>query len=466
MRGRNVNRRDVLKVLAGAGVLLHAPRVGLGTPRPDGVFWVHVQAMGGWDPALTCDPKPALRKRGLDRDIPLYSVPIPGPVPNGPPARGTGLIRAPRSTVVRATPGSGIPYLGFADLYGDSTDPTHPYRCFFPTYHDRITVFNGIDTGTNNHEIGVRYCSAGSVNEGFPCFATQVAAARGPERPLAFVNLGGYAETAGLLPATTLVGPALQSFQRLTAPNDRGGDNQGDDTIVSPGVVGAIREAHARRIARLRDRLKLPDQRRALDAMAAADAGMERLSSLHFNARDGSLANVIAVAVDAYRQGLAVSMNIPVSGFDSHGDNEQAQAQALYEAFEAVKAVLAETETPKGGKPPVPAVVVVSSDFGRSPYYRNLGTDHWPVTSMMIVQNALASLPVPTNAVIGATSDGDAAQALRPLRVDPRTLRPHSEGVTLTPGHVMRALRRLAGIDGSPRLGAWPLTVERDLALG
>jgi hypothetical protein len=459
-----MKRRDVLKVLAGGGALALAPRLGLGTPRADGVFWVHVQAVGGWDPALACDPKAALRKRGLDRDIYLYHVPIPGP--NGQPADGTGLIRGARSSVVRGTPGGGIPYLGFADFHGDPTDPAHHYRCFFPAYHDRITVFNGIDTGTINHEIGVRYCSAGSINEGFPCFATQVAAARGPERPLAFVNLGGYAETANLVPSTTLVGPALQNLQRVTAPNDRNGDNQGDDTIVSPGAMSAIREAHARRIARLQGRLKLPDQRRALDAMAAADAGREKLAELHFNARDGSLANVIAVAVDAYRRGLAVSMNIPVLGFDSHGDNEQAQAQALHEAFEAVKTVLAETESPKGGSQPVPAAVVMSSYFGRSPYYLNAGTDHWPVTSMMIVQNKLARLPLPTNAVIGATTDGDAAQAMRPLQVDPKTLKPHSAGVTLTPGHVMRALRRLAGIEGSPRLAAWPLTVEKDLAIG
>jgi hypothetical protein len=459
-----MKRRDLLKALAGGGALALAPRIGLGTPLAGGVFWVHVQAVGGWDPALTCDPKAPLRKRGLDRELYLYHVPVLGP--NGQPADGTGFIRAPRSMALRTTPGGGIPYLGFADLHGDPADPAHPYRCFFPTLHDRITVFNGIDTGTINHEIGARYCSAGSINEGFPCFATQVAAARGPSLPLAFVNLGGYAETANLVPATTLTGPALQNLQRVIAPNDRNGDDQGDDTIVSPGVMRAVREAHARRTARLRGRLVLPDQRRALDAMTAAGAGMQTLAELHFNARDGSLANVVAVAVDAYRRGLAVSMNLPVSGFDSHGDNEQTQALALHEVFEAVKIVLAETEAPPGGRQPVPAVIVMSSDFGRSPYYRNGGTDHWPVTSMLIVQNRLAKLPIPTNTVIGATTEGDDTQAMRPVKVDPRTLKPHSAGVTLSPGHVVRALRRLAGIDGSQRLAAWPLTVERDLSIG
>lgn len=461
-----MNRRDVLKAIAGGGALALLPRIGLGKPNAGGAFWVHVQATGGWDAALICDPKAALRKRGLNRDISLYHVPVLGP--NGP-ADGTGLIRPARSASLLTTPGGGIPYLGFADLHGEPADPAHPYKCFFPTYYDRITIINGIDTGTINHETGVRYCSAGSINEGFPCFATQVAVARGPEKPLAFVSLGGYAETAGLLPATTLVGPALGNLQRLLVPNNRSADNRTGETLVSPKTMDAIRAAHDKRTERLRAQLNLPEQRRALDAMQSAEAGRGKLEALSFNGRDESRRNVIAVAVNAYRQGLAVSMNIPISGFDSHGDNEQAQAQALYETFETIKAVLEETESPAAGKQPVPAVVTVTSDFGRSPYYRNQGTDHWPIASMMIVQNALAKkigLAIPTNAVIGATTEGDASQAMRAQKVNPKSLKPDSNGVTLTPGHVVRALRRLAGIDGSPRLAAWPLTVERDIEVG
>lgn len=462
-----MNRRDFLKVLAGGSAAsLLAPRLGLGGPQPNDVFWVHVQAIGAWDVALITDPKAALRQKGLNRDLYLYGVPVS--LNNGQPVNGTAVIKPATSAVVRTTPGDGITYLGFADFHGDPNNPG-AYKPFFPTYYDRITVFNGVETGTINHSIGMRYCTAGSNNEHFPCFASQVACVRAPERPLSFMNLGGYSETAGLIPAQTLSGAGLANLLRVVAPNDLSGDNNGSDTIMSATSLDAIHKAHAARTARLHDRLNLPGQRIALDAMQTADAGRASLAALHFNGNDQSLKNVLNVGIDAYRQGLAVSLNVPVGGFDSHGDNEQTQIQSLYSLFDAIKTILVETESPTNGKTPVPAVVVVTSDFGRSPFYRNGGTDHWPVTSMMVVQNALAkkmNLAIPTNTVIGASTPGNETQALRSMKVDPQTLKVDSNGVTVTPGHVMRALRRLAGIEGSPKLAPYALTVDKDLAIG
>ena len=144
---------------------------------PNDVFWVHVQAIGAWDVALVTDPKAALRQKGLNRDLYLYGVPVS--LNNGQPVNGTAVIKPATSTVVRTTPGDGITYLGFADFHGDPNNPG-AYKPFFPTYYDRITVFNGVETGTINHSIGMRYCTAGSNNEHFPCFASQVACVRAP----------------------------------------------------------------------------------------------------------------------------------------------------------------------------------------------------------------------------------------------------------------------------------------------
>ena len=462
----NVTRRDFLKLVAGGGALAMMPRIGWSSPQPGEPMWINVQAMGGWDPTLSFDPRPALRKTGLNRMLYLYGVPI---LQNGVAAMGTGLITPATSTVLRSTPGGGIPYLGFADFHGDPANPNHPYKCFLPTYYDRITIINGIDTGTNNHDIGGRYCSSGSNNQGYPCFATQVAYVRGSDRPLAFLNLGGYDETAGLIAASPLAGSALPNLQRAVAPNDRNGDNTQKSFLLEPGAWDAVQKAHAARLQRQRAALRLPEQRRAIDGLASAESGQGTLSALQFNANDQSLGNVLALGIDAFRRGLASSMNVPVSGFDTHGDNEQGQASALYDLFETVKLLLQQTESPTGGKAPVPAVIAVTSDFGRSPYYRNAGTDHWPVTSVMLVQNSLAKakgLALPTNTVIGATSGGDATLAQRAQKIDPKTFAVDAGGVVLTPGHVVRALRRVAGIDGSPKLAAWPLTVDRDLAIG
>ena len=463
-----MNRRDFIRLI-GAGAasvsLGMNPRRGRANPMPGDVFWINVQATGGWDPALFSDPRPTLRT-GLNRTLYLYGVPT---LTNGMPSMGTGLITPATSTQIRTTPNNGIRYLGFADFHGDPANPNHPYKCFFPTYYDRLTIINGIDTGTVNHDIGTRYCASGSDNAGSPCFSTQVAYVRGADRPLSFLNLGGYAETAGLLAATPLQGGAIPNLLRVVNPDDQSGDNMGVDALLDPGSLDSVLKAHAARTGRLHDKLLLPEQRRGIQALQLAESGQSNLRALHFAGNDTSQKNVISIGVDAFRQGLAWSMNVNVGGFDTHGDNEQGQAAALYNLFEIVKLILKETENPSNGKQPVAAVIAVTSDFGRSPYYRNQGTDHWPVTSLMVVQNSLAksmNLPIPTNTVIGATTGGDQLVALRATKLDPVRLVPDPNGVLVTPGHFVRALRRLSKIDGSPKLALFPLTVDKDLAIG
>lgn len=87
----------------------------------------------------------------------------------------------------------------------------------------------------------------------------------------------------------------------------------------------------------------------------------------------------------------------------------------------------------------------------------------------MIIQNTLAKnlgLGLPTNRVIGGTTGGNETVALRPLRINPSTLALDASGIVITPGHVLRALRRLAKIDSSPRIAPFPLSVDRDLSIG
>jgi hypothetical protein len=117
----------------------------------------------------------------------------------------------------------------------------------------------------------------------------------------------------------------------------------------------------------------------------------------------------------------------------------------------------------------VPLVALVSSEFGRTPHRTENGTDHWPPSTMLVIQNRPAQamgFALPTNTTFGGTTDGDELTALRPRRINPRTLRFDDRGVVLTPGHVLRVLRRMAGIADHPRLAGFPLTVEGDLALG
>ncbi|MDB0051888.1 DUF1501 domain-containing protein, partial [Gammaproteobacteria bacterium] len=84
-------------------------------------------------------------------------------------------------------------------------------------------------------------------------------------------------------------------------------------------------------------------------------------------------------------------------------------------------------------------VVIVSSDFGRTPYY-NLdgGKDHWPIGSTMIMEKNAGY----TNRVVGQTDEIQNA-----LRINPSSLAVDNfEGIYLNTAHIQLALREYLGL--------------------
>ena len=100
---------------------------------------------------------------------------------------------------------------------------------------------------------------------------------------------------------------------------------------------------------------------------------------------------------------------------------------------------------------------MIGSDFGRTPGYNmGDGKDHWSITS-----NLLMGKGIPGDTVIGKTNDRH-----NPLNIDPNTLAPvEGGGLRLKPGHVHRALRRLAGIDKSDLAIRFPIKEKEELPL-
>ena len=91
-------------------------------------------------------------------------------------------------------------------------------------------------------------------------------------------------------------------------------------------------------------------------------------------------------------------------------------------------------------------IVLVGSEFGRTPYYNeDLGKDHWPITSMMLMGPGITG-----GRVIGGTDDEFLART-----VDPVTLALDPSGVHITPAHINAALRELAGIADDPLVQPW-----------
>jgi TAT (twin-arginine translocation) pathway signal sequence/Protein of unknown function (DUF1501) len=472
---KNFNRRHFLQAMGalGAGSALGMPQITFGQSLPGRPFWINVQAGGGWDQTLFCDPKPNLRPNLANMQVDLYGVNY---VDLNGVARNNPRIGGAVGLEIKTTPNNGIPYLAIADFHASQTTAAS-YKPFFPNYYDRVTVFNGIDTGTNNHSVGERYCASGSSNETFPCIGAQLSAALGSQLPLGFMTMGGSDATADLISSTPMTIPTMRSLLMLTNPNDVEGDNRGTTQFYSSKSLDMVKRFRDERITRQVSQATLPDAKSGLTSLSGARDAQSILGNLTYGSGYYDDRAMTKIAFDAYRNGLAVSLNVSLGGFDSHGNAEAENltggvyggTSGIYGIFEFLKFLIEESENPTDGKAPIPIVVVVTSDFGRSPYYVGAGTDHWPTASMMIVQNRPAKnlgLALPTNTVIGKTTDGNSSTALKPIKINPNTFATDSSGIIVTPGHVMRVVRRMAGIADHPSLKGFTLGVDRDLNLG
>lgn len=394
-----------------------------------GVMWVQVLADGGLDQLFACDPHLGLRS-GLNSA---------GQIAGGG--------EDARHEVIRYC----------------TLDPQ--VATFFSANAPRMLVFNGIDTGTNNHEVGVRYSMSGSSNTGYPIFAAQVAAAFAEGRPMPLIDVSGYDETGGLLAPTRIGWQNLAALASLKQPNRYdyhyvASQNIGPGEFLPAQALASVRAAHAARLGRLAQALRLPDAAHGLAQLRAARGSTAALAELEDASGSGD-ADVIELGLRAFKRGLAVSLNCSMGGFDTHDGlgGDAAQRQRIVALVERVQLIL-----DRATANAVPVVCVVCTDFGRSPNYDGGdGTDHWPNASMWVVKNALVTeqqLPLPMNRTIGLSSAGAIATALQPQPINPVSFAPDPSGVRLTPGHIYRALRRAARIDTAAVLSRFPLSIS------
>src|SRR5262245_3089711 len=127
-----MDRRRFLKVAGIAGPSVMAPialREGRAdSSRYDGPYWIMVNAGGGWDPTMLCDPK------------------------GGQPDDHTSVNQAYTPDAIdHAGPFAFAPI----GLTVDGID-VMSNKTFFNKHRKRLMVLNGLDTTTNNHDGGSR----------------------------------------------------------------------------------------------------------------------------------------------------------------------------------------------------------------------------------------------------------------------------------------------------------------------
>lgn len=413
-----MSRRQFLKYLGGSGLGLLLPQQSVFAQEitPDR-FWISVNAGGGWDPTYFIDPKG--NRARLDGRGPVNNYSVNA-------IRSAGNIRFPGSYPDGIEP-------------PDANSPGH-FANFFPKHASRLLIINGIDTQTNNHDAGSRFVWSGKIESGYPSFAALAAATTAPAQPLAYISNGGYDNTESLVAPARIGGGEV--FQQLAYPNASRPGEEADNRreYFAPSIYAEIEQARILRLQRLKSRASLPLKRNQIDELIMSRVGdnnLNRLVSLLPDRVSSGLEGQAEVATAAFASGIAVSANMHIGGFDTHGNHDQNHSRRLTELLEGLDHLWSQIEQ-RDLQDKV--TVVVGSDFGRTPFYNdNNGKDHWNVTSIMAMGAGVRG-----NRVIGATDDHVEA-----LKINPQSLQLDPNGITLTPEHIHLALRRMAGVSSS-----------------
>jgi hypothetical protein len=423
---KSFDRRDFLKLLGVAGLTAFTPfsrgiaRAQSADPY-DGLLFVTIAASGGWDPTCFCDPK---ENQPGQPEITQWS----------------------RTADTQTIPSSPITYAPFANN-----------ATFFPRFRNDLLVINGIDTETNSHDTGVRNNWSGRIPPGYPSFSALAASVLGANLPLPYLTNAGYRETAGLSTYTEL--SSARDLQDLVDPNRV--PNRDDRFYHDPDELALIERHQADRLALLSERGgMLPRSLRALDNLALARASRDQLRALILslpsdlvdstdeNGFNNPLRQQAQLALICCSAGLTVACDLEIGGFDTHQNHDNSHRPQLQQLENGIT-YLWDTAEELGLANRL--VVLVASDFGRTPSYNDgNGKDHWPISSALIMKKGAAW----GNQVVGLTDEGHNA-----IRIDPDTFQASnaSDAIHILPAHVHQAMRRIAGIENHTYSRRYPL---------
>lgn len=435
MRPNDMLRRDFIRWMALAGASTTLPGMALlpraaraaSTTRPP--LFVSVEAVGAYDITLFCDPR--------------------GNTGSNPPNHGY----APQD--IRT-----IGAFKVAPQFGCVVD-------FFSAYYAKMLVINGVDANTIDHATGERSSMSGYDGVGYPVTGALVGAIAGVDLPAPFMSNGGSNYTANIVGMTQLGGGIADALLTPMAGNN----------IHRPEVWSRLQQAMSARLARDQQAAVASQRTQRLKLMQQALVGADAMSSLtntitdlasnvpeaspnsaNLTAVDAGLALNIRVGFAGYVHNQTAALHLALDHFDTHSDNDNQQMACMQQMLWTLDYLLRCADYLNLNDS---LLVHVGSDFARAPYYNNSnnGKDHWPTTSVMMI-NPARQPNMPVNHVIGGSDD-----TLNPLSVDPRTLQLDDSGVHIRPGHVHDALRRYLGIAAHPLAQQYDLHMDEQMPL-
>jgi hypothetical protein len=257
----SMDKRTFLKLSSTVAACLAAPSL-ITTSQAQsetygGPYWIFITAAGGWDPRFMFDPTLVAEQYRLYSDIGQIGNIRYAPIAIDQDALGLG------------TEEDLSPYL----LSNEQ---------FLTRFGARLTVFNGVDTSTNNHDAGQRSALSGQNPEGYPAIGALIAATRGPTVPVTFMSSGGYDFTGGHVPLARVTD--VGALQNLARPNVIDPNNEESDTYHAPDAYSRIRAFQRERLQALVGQQRLPRLEDSMNRLQHARSTDGMLSSLQIPA--------------------------------------------------------------------------------------------------------------------------------------------------------------------------------------
>jgi len=436
-----MKRRDFLRLGATASGLLLCGKTSLALAQQafNGPYWLFIEAYGGWDPTSFCDPKGF--GLGVNGDINNYDQNDIGQIGN-------------------------IRYAPPPDSFANDTT-LFRNQDFFEAHFQRLLVINGINYGTNSHDVGRTASWTGSRARNYPSIGALIASEEADDlsMPMVANRSSESSKTNGLVPRTIVRGSSdLNAIREIAFPNrtnvsqtNQYHSNGVRNLIESASAMRRQRQITEQRLLRVQRALALHDAARNRDVSSLQgfvnNLNATSAPSSYVNSRSSarSLFNQAQTAFAAFEAGAAATAQINMDGFDTHSDHDARHYPRLMDYLAAIDNIIDDAVARGIGDN---LIIVMGSDFARTNRYNSdNGKDHWPHTSTMVWG---APTHFQGNRVVGATDN-----LQRSMRVNPNTLALDNNGIEMTPEYVHQALRSLAGIDTNPGVsGVFPFAEQ------
>ena len=444
MKTPALSRRTLLgsAALGGAGLLLGslAPGRALGQATRKRRF-VFAYFDGGWDLLLGLDPRdPAQVRPDVHKIEPGYDQ-------LGGQYQARGVQRRGNLAFGPAVP---------PELLAHAAD---------------LAIVNGIGMDTAAHEVGRRYFITGRFPRGIQAVGSstpsEIVAQLGDQTPIPHLSaaveayatgLPSYATPLAINSVTDLI-VALTPFAEID-PSILAAVQGFQDEAPGCGAKQLDRDGLSSTLLRNQKRARTYIERQLSQIfnVQRQDAEMSALRAL-YGIVDGdtgapdSPEMLAFLAGQALKQGVSEAVSVRLaSGLDTHSNWAQDQAPRQERGFRALAALLSDLKAspgPDGGRMFDETVVLVFSEFGRTPMFNNLrGRDHFLGNSCLVTGAGIrgdvtigGSASVGMMPVYTRLATGEAVDA------PPESELASGAAVTLSPKHVLATVLAAAGLD-------------------